>query len=111
MPLFLFPRGASADLAQQAEQLTCNHQVISSIQVVGTICGYRIMAITSAFQADDAGSIPATRSRETSLIAALAYFYCVGTVFYLSSGYGSKPVIVTVLIFLQQRNGALSVEI
>lgn len=24
--------------------------------------GYRIMAITSAFQADDAGSIPATRS-------------------------------------------------
>ncbi|WP_213674770.1 hypothetical protein, partial [Escherichia coli] len=59
----------------------------------------RIMAITSAFQADDAGSIPATRSRETSLIAALAYFYCVGTVFYLSSGYGSKPVIVTVLIF------------
>ncbi len=26
------------------------------------VCGYRIMAITSAFQADDAGSIPATRS-------------------------------------------------
>ncbi len=69
------------------------------------------MAITSAFQADDAGSIPATRSRETSLIAALVYFYCVGTVFYLSSGYGSKPVIVTVLIFLRQQNGALSVEI
>nr|MDN1143380.1 hypothetical protein [Escherichia coli] len=27
------------------------------------------------------------------------------------SGYGSKPVIVTVLIFLRQQNGALSVEI
>src|SRR5690606_40101102 len=26
-------------------------------------CGCRIMAITSAFQADDAGSIPATRSK------------------------------------------------
>ena len=26
-----------ADLAQQAEQLTCNHQVTSSIPVVGTI--------------------------------------------------------------------------
>ncbi len=26
-------------------------------------CGHRIMAITSAFQADDAGSIPAARSR------------------------------------------------
>ena len=25
-------------------------------------CGHRIMAITSAFQADDAGSIPAARS-------------------------------------------------
>ncbi|EFO2687986.1 hypothetical protein B6P69_27925 [Escherichia coli] len=35
----------------------------------------------------------------------------MGTVFYLSSGYGSKPVIVTVLIFLRQQNGALSVEI
>ncbi len=56
-------RGTNADLAQQAEQMICNHQVTSSIPVVGTICGYRIMAITSAFQADDAGSIPATRSR------------------------------------------------
>ena len=26
-------------------------------------CGHRIMAITSAFQADDAGSIPAARSK------------------------------------------------
>ena len=26
------------------------------------ICGHGIMAITSAFQADDAGSIPAARS-------------------------------------------------
>lgn len=51
-----------ADLAQQVEQLTCNHQVTSSTPVVGTICGHRIMAITSAFQADDAGSIPAARS-------------------------------------------------
>ncbi|EHH8687194.1 hypothetical protein J0840_004162 [Escherichia coli] len=38
------------------------------------------MAITSAFQADDAGSIPATRSREISLIAALAYFLLRGWV-------------------------------
>ena len=80
VPLFLFPRGASADLAQQAEQLTCNHQVTSSIPVVGTICGYRIMAITSAFQADDAGSIPATRSRGTNLIVLQHWriFYYVG---------------------------------
>ena len=28
-------------------------------------CGHRIMAITSAFQADDAGSIPADRSRKS----------------------------------------------
>ncbi len=28
------------------------------------ICGHGIMAITSAFQADDAGSIPAARSRD-----------------------------------------------
>ena len=27
-------------------------------------CGHRIMAITSAFQADDAGSIPADRSNK-----------------------------------------------
>ena len=27
-------------------------------------CGHGIMAITSAFQADDAGSIPAARSRK-----------------------------------------------
>ncbi len=27
------------------------------------MCGHRIMAITSAFQADDAGSIPAARSK------------------------------------------------
>ncbi|MEB6547476.1 hypothetical protein MXL19_26515, partial [Escherichia coli] len=72
---------------------------------------YRIMAITSAFQADDAGSIPATRSRETSLIAALAYFYCVGTVFlsvfwlWFEASYSHSAD------FLQQRNGALSVEI
>ena len=31
------------------------------------ICGCRIMAITSAFQADDAGSIPATRSKNKIL--------------------------------------------
>ncbi|EEZ9314372.1 hypothetical protein AT403_004351 [Escherichia coli] len=38
------------------------------------------MAITSAFQADDAGSIPATRSNICkSLIAALAYFLLRGS--------------------------------
>ncbi len=57
--LFYYPGRTDADLAQQVEQLTCNHQVISSVPVVGTICGYRIMAITSVFQADDVGSIPA----------------------------------------------------
>ncbi|EEC7408276.1 TPA: hypothetical protein J1442_004622 [Escherichia coli] len=38
------------------------------------------MAITSAFQADDAGSIPATRSRGTSLIVLQHWriFYYVG---------------------------------
>ena len=36
--------------------------VIRVIPEASTVCGYRIMAITSAFQADDAGSIPATRS-------------------------------------------------
>ena len=30
-------------------------------------CGHGIMAITSAFQADDAGSIPAARSRNNLL--------------------------------------------
>ncbi len=30
-------------------------------------CGHRIMAITSAFQADDAGSIPAARSRRADM--------------------------------------------
>ena len=30
-----------------------------------TSCGHRIMAITSAFQADDAGSIPAARSSKS----------------------------------------------
>ncbi|CAH1544361.1 hypothetical protein THOG05_50205 [Vibrio rotiferianus] len=32
------------------------------IEVVSSMRGHRIMAITSAFQADDAGSIPAARS-------------------------------------------------
>ncbi|EEQ4525741.1 hypothetical protein BFV90_004029 [Escherichia coli] len=38
------------------------------------------MAITSAFQADDAGSIPATRSRGTNLIVLQHWriFYYVG---------------------------------
>ncbi len=36
--------------------------VIRVIPEASTVCGYRIMAITSAFQADDVGSIPATRS-------------------------------------------------
>ena len=30
-------------------------------------CGHRIMAITSAFQADDAGSIPAARSKRADM--------------------------------------------
>ena len=30
-------------------------------------CGHRIRAITSAFQADDAGSIPAARSRRADM--------------------------------------------
>ncbi len=36
-------------------------------------CGHRIMAITSAFQADDAGSIPADRSK-LDAIMQVAFF-------------------------------------
>ena len=91
-------------MAQLAEQLICNQQVIGSIPIVGSMdgfpsgqrgqtvnllaqpskvrillpppsfdesdgtdefrtCGHRIMAITLAFQANDAGSIPAARSK------------------------------------------------
>ncbi len=39
-------------------------------------CGHRIMAITSAFQADDAGSIPADRSR---LDAVMQFAFFVQT--------------------------------
>ena len=39
--------------------------VIRVISGASTVCGHRIMAITSAFQADDAGSIPAARSTVT----------------------------------------------
>ena len=38
-------------------------------------CGYRIMAITSAFQADDAGSIPATRSNACQAADPTTMFY------------------------------------
>lgn len=38
-------------------------------------CGHRIMAITSAFQADDAGSIPADRSNINVLMQA-DFFRC-----------------------------------
>ena len=36
-------------------------------------CGHRIMAITSAFQADDAGSIPADRSKHDAVMQ-VAFF-------------------------------------
>ena len=36
------------------------------------MCGRRIMAITSAFQADDAGSIPAARSNLIRFSAHIA---------------------------------------
>ena len=76
------------------------------------------MAITSAFQADDAGSIPATRSsiwNKPYCIAALAYFLLRGSRLFwksiLFSGYDLRPGVASVLIFLRQQNGALSVEI
>ncbi|WP_213091721.1 hypothetical protein, partial [Escherichia coli] len=66
-----------------------------------------IMAITSAFQADDAGSIPATRSRETSLIAALAYFLLRGSGLCLNgilfSGYDLRSGVASVLNFYGSR--------
>lgn len=45
--------------------------VIRVIPEASTVCGYRIMAITSAFQADDVGSIPATRSPVKLMVIAL----------------------------------------
>ena len=58
----------NATLAQLEEQLICNHQAVGSNPTLGTISGYRIMAITSAFQADDLGSIPSSRSiRKTNV--------------------------------------------
>ena len=36
--------------------------------------GYRIMAIISAFQAEDAGSIPATRSTKKTLFKNSVFF-------------------------------------
>ena len=53
------------------EQWFCKPKVAGSIPALGTISGYRIMAITSAFQADDAGSIPAARSKSRADIAQL----------------------------------------
>ena len=42
-----------------------------------SICGHRIMAITSAFQADDAGSIPAARSKFYTLKPTIyGWFFC-----------------------------------
>jgi hypothetical protein len=40
---------------------------VSAIEGKLEICGCRIVAITSAFQADDEGSIPSTRSRNWAL--------------------------------------------
>ena len=39
-------------------------------------CGHRIMAITSAFQADDAGSIPAARSRRADMAQLVERTLC-----------------------------------
>ncbi len=36
-------------------------------------CGHRIMAITSAFQADDAGSIPADRSKLDAIMQVVFF--------------------------------------
>jgi hypothetical protein len=46
------------------EQWFCKPKVAGSIPALGTTSGYRIMVITSAFQADDLGSIPSSRSKE-----------------------------------------------
>ena len=51
---------------------------MGSNPTLGTISGYRIMAITSAFQADDLGSIPSSRSKGEKmnrlLKAALSHY-------------------------------------
>lgn len=57
------PRYLYGPLAQRLERATHNRPVAGSNPARATNCGHRIMAITSAFQADDAGSIPADRSR------------------------------------------------
>ncbi len=49
--------------------------VIRVIPEASTVCGYRIMAITSAFQADDVGSIPATRSP----VKLMSYSFIIST--------------------------------
>lgn len=38
-------------------------------------CGHRIMDITSAFQADDAGSIPADRSSISAVVLDMLFVY------------------------------------
>ncbi len=71
------------------------------------------MAITSALQADDAGSIPVARSiiilsRRTFL--HWRFFIAWGYVVFIilmSSGYDLRPVMAAVLNFLQQRNEIL----
>jgi hypothetical protein len=37
---------------------------INFVKISVVLCGYRITAIISVFQTDDAGSIPATRSKK-----------------------------------------------
>ncbi|HBA3459016.1 TPA: hypothetical protein J5T96_002115 [Escherichia coli] len=68
------------------------------------------MAITSAFQADDAGSIPATRSNicnKPYCITALAYFLLRGSGLCLNgilfSGYDLRLGVASVLNFYGSR--------
>ena len=74
------------------------------------------MAITSAFQADDAGSIPATRS----IIILATRIIQHWRVFYVGAGCFKTSLVLRLWFevgyslsadFLQQWNGALSVEI
>lgn len=53
-------------------------------------CGHRIMAITSAFQADDAGSIPADRSNVDAVMQVAFLFRR----HHLSSGQQSATYVV-----------------
>ncbi|CAH6928950.1 hypothetical protein VCHA52P453_110013 [Vibrio chagasii] len=51
------------------------------------MCVHRIMAITSAFQADDAGSIPAARSKSSQCLSLTLKTVCVHRIMAITSAF------------------------